>query len=80
MCNLLFLVPPTNKCIVEIDGKKVLKTVGDKWLTKDPCITKICAFGSDNIPFIKEVKEQCTEICEPVSYIYIVTYQRIHNF
>lgn len=65
-CEQLKCIPPKNKCIVEIDGKKVLKTFGDKWVTKDPCITKMCAFGADDLPYVKETKEQCTNACETV--------------
>lgn len=38
-------VPPKDKCIVQIDGKKILKNVNDMWDSFNPCIQHRCAFS-----------------------------------
>lgn len=64
-CEPFECVPPKNKCIVIVDGKKYLRAVGEKWLTPNPCITKQCTMDPSGKLVEKEMREVCREICEP---------------
>lgn len=63
-CDTYKCVPPKNKCIVTIDGKKYLKPIGEKWPTSDPCLTKECTVDMNGIPIEKETRQTCTEKCD----------------
>lgn len=63
-CDLYKCVPPKNKCIVTIDGKKYLKAIGEKWPTSNPCLTKECTVDVNSNPIEKEIRQTCTEKCE----------------
>lgn len=64
-CDEYKCVPPKNKCIVVMDdGKKYLKSIGEKWPTKDPCLTKECTVDNNGLPLVKEVYQKCNEKCD----------------
>lgn len=69
-CEEYKCVPPKDKCIVEIDGEKYLKSPGEKWPTKDNCLTKECSFDNSGKLQIKEIKEVCDVRCELVSILF----------
>lgn len=67
-CEEFKCSPPKDKCLVEIDDKKYLKTPGEKWPTSDACLTKLCSYGPDGETKVLEEIEQCpTKVCEPGS-------------
>lgn len=60
--------PPKDKCLVEIDGKKSIKSPGDKWDTADACLTKLCVWGPDGETKEQDGIEQCPRtVCDPGS-------------
>lgn len=68
-CEEFKCIPPKNQCIVLIDGKKYLKGIGEKWPTKDSCLTKECTIDSNGSPIEKELRETCPQMCGLVSYL-----------
>lgn len=61
------LVPPKDYCIATIEGKKVLKSVKDKWQTEDVCVKAQCLFDNNGNPSIVNQSEICNVICRAVS-------------
>lgn len=58
-CDTFKCIPPKNQCIVEVDGKKKLRNIGEIWSTKEPCIHKKCAFGSNGLLVAVDEKQIC---------------------
>lgn len=58
--------PPKDKCLVVVDGKKTLKSPGDKWPTQDACLTKLCVWGPAGETKEQDEIEQCPrKVCDP---------------
>lgn len=65
-CDSYKCVPPKDKCIVEIDGKKVLKGFGNSWPTENPCLKKVCTIDGQGKPTVKDDIETClVTSCKP---------------
>lgn len=58
-CDAYECQPPQNVCIVDIDGENKLKSVGDSWTTRDPCLSKKCAYGAGGSLVAIDVQQSC---------------------
>lgn len=63
-CESSKCVPPKDRCIVEIDGKKYLKSFNEKWPTESPCIKKLCSIDANGKPVVKDDIETCLVDCK----------------
>lgn len=65
-CDSFQCVPPKDKCIVEIDGKKMLKGFGNSWPTANPCMKKVCNIDGKGKPHVQDDIETCVVTsCKP---------------
>lgn len=65
-----FTGPPKDACIVEINGKMVLKRLGEKWIEEtSPCIENLCSYGPSNTMIVSEKHETCDVSC-PLGFEY----------
>ncbi|XP_059618869.1 uncharacterized protein LOC132263226 [Phlebotomus argentipes] len=62
-CDEYICKPPKDKCVVRIDGRSVLKSLGDTWDSDDPCSKHICDYGPEGKPMEKTFKEYCYHTC-----------------
>lgn len=66
-CDEYMCAPPKDRCIVRINGRAVLKNLGDTWDSDDPCTKHICDYGMDGKAQEKTYKEYCYHTCNNVS-------------
>lgn len=72
-CDTYLCVPPKDKCIVEIEGKKVVKGFGNSWPTANPCLKKVCTIDGSGKPTVQDDMETCLVTSCPLGHSLEVT-------
>lgn len=67
-CDEFKCIPPKNQCIVDVDGKKKLKNIGEIWSTKEPCLHKKCAYGVNGALVAVDEKQICAVMQCPLGF------------
>lgn len=58
-CPQYKCVAPSKSCIVEINGKKTLKTIGEIWSSATPCMHQKCTYGPGGSFIVANESQPC---------------------
>ncbi|XP_037906150.1 hemocytin-like, partial [Hermetia illucens] len=66
----VFVVPPKDACLVPTNDTTLLKKIGEKWHSNQPCLSYTCSYGPDGLPLVIGEKKVCETTCnEGFEYI-----------
>uniref|UniRef100_A0A1B0CRT0 VWFC domain-containing protein n=1 Tax=Lutzomyia longipalpis TaxID=7200 RepID=A0A1B0CRT0_LUTLO len=69
-CDVVRCEEPKGVCIVTEGASSVLKKIGEKWKSSDPCLNLICSITPSGSVTVSAEKETCDDQCK-IGYKYL---------
>lgn len=65
-CDLYICSPPRDRCLIELNGRTIVKKPNELWPTDDPCIMEKCSYTIGGLLIVTDELEKCDKTsCTP---------------